>query len=63
MKWKPIETAPNDETILVFRDNGQMEIVDEEDNDFEWTTYDGKRAPGVSKPTHWLSLSEIPSPE
>jgi hypothetical protein len=62
MKWKPIETAPNNETILIYRDNGRLEIVDEEDNDFDWEPYDGKRLPGVSKPTHWVALSEIPLP-
>lgn len=63
MKWKPIETAPNGEAILVYRDNGEMELVSEDDNDFEWTAYDGKRVPGVSKPTHWFALYEIPSPQ
>lgn len=62
MKWKPIETAPNDETILIYRDNGVVEVIDEDDNDYEWQAYDGKLQPGISKPTHWVSVSELPTP-
>jgi hypothetical protein len=50
-KWKPIETAPNDETILVFRSNGEYQLVQAEDNDYEWTPF---VADGLNRPTHWM---------
>lgn len=61
-EWLPIETAPNNEAILVRYDNGKVELVTEDDNDYEWEAYDSKNqnAFGISKPTHWMLLPEPP---
>lgn len=61
-EWRPIETAPTAEAILIYRDDGEIELIPEEDNDFEWEPYDGinESEDGVSKPTHWMPLPEPP---
>jgi hypothetical protein len=53
MEWQPIETAPNDETILVAYDDGTVEVIDADDNDYEWEAYKGRRG-GIIAPTHWM---------
>lgn len=61
MKWKPIETAPNDKAILVRSDNDEVEVIAAEDNDYDWQPYDGlNQGPGITKPTHWMAVSELP---
>lgn len=50
-KWQPIETAPNGETILVFRSNYEYQLVQAEENDYTWQPY---VADGFDRPTHWM---------
>lgn len=52
--WQPIETAPNDELILVAYDDDSIELVQAEDNDFKWRARRTKNIPGVINPTHWM---------
>jgi hypothetical protein len=61
--WQPIETAPNDEAILVVRDDGEVHLVTADDNDYTWSPYDGENQNhhGISKPTHWMSLPPPPT--
>lgn len=59
-EWQPIETAPNDEGILVAYDSGIISLVDADDNDFCWRPYDGIRTPGREAPTHWMPLPDPP---
>lgn len=56
--WRPIETAPNDQTILVFRPKGrQYDLVQAEDNDYNWTPY---KRDGLDRPSHWMPVPEPP---
>lgn len=57
MKWQPIETAPNNQSILVARSPGYIELVDAEDNDYDWGPYEDN---GLDNPTHWMPLPELP---
>jgi hypothetical protein len=57
-KWKPIETAPNDETILVYRSNGEYQLVKAEDNDYTWQPF---VVDGMDRPTHWMWPPQPPS--
>lgn len=59
-EWKPVETAPNDESILIHRDDGSIEIVQADDNDYTWEPYDGKKIIGVGRVTHWMLLPAAP---
>jgi len=60
--WRPIETAPKDVSILVHYNNGSIELIEEDDNDFDWKPYNGKdeTSKGVSSPTHWQPLPAAP---
>lgn len=60
MEWKPIETAPNYVSILVHSDDGEIELVEDDDNDYTWVPYNGVRERCCSKPTHWMPLPEPP---
>lgn len=61
--WKPIETAPNDEAILVHYNDGRIELIEEEDNSFDWEPWDGKDLTkhGITSPTHWAPLPAGPA--
>lgn len=48
--WQPIETAPNDVSILVWRSPGHIDLVTAEENDYSWRPY---VADGLDRPTHW----------
>lgn len=53
--WKPInKKTPNDTTILVAYDNGDIELVKDEDNSFNWTPHDGHVMRGLAKPMYWM---------
>ena len=56
--WQPIETAPIDISIIIHRDDGEIEIVDEDHNDSEWNAYYPEKP--WSKPTHWMPLPTPP---
>lgn len=60
-RWRPIETAPNDESILVYRDDGSTQLVSAGDNDYTWEKPRGKRVPGITRPTHWMPLPAPPT--
>lgn len=55
-KWLPMESCPNDEAILISRDNGSVELVEAIDNDFNWKPYEGPRIPGIDKPNGWMRV-------
>jgi len=73
--WQPIETAPEDEMILVWADDGWVACAEfvlmseyggyDEDDGFEedgnrmWVNYDGAYALQFD-PTHWMPLPEAP---
>lgn len=64
MGWQPIETAPAEVTILVHYDNGEIVMVDAEENYGDWIAYTGKDdKPWVSKPTHWTLPPPAPKKE
>lgn len=62
-EWRPIETAPNDETILLVYDDGSMRSIDAYNNYYVWKPYRGWRGPGVISPTHWMPLPALPAGE
>jgi hypothetical protein len=55
--WQPIETAPNDTTILVYRSTGEFQLIQAEDNDYTWQPF---VADGLDRPTHWMPLPAPP---
>lgn len=71
--WKPIETAPDDEFVLVYDDYSKMRVhavrrrsVDAEGNDtgMAWFTgYTWGTALPVQNPTHWQKLPLAPTSE
>lgn len=58
--WRPIETAPNDESILVAYEDGSINLVDAADNDYDWRPVIGERGNGLCRPTHWMPLPAPP---
>lgn len=58
--WMPIETAPNDVAIIIARDNGEVEFVTAEDNDYSWAPYFGPSCDFISSPTHWMPIPDPP---
>ena len=69
MKWQPIETAPKDGTILVFRGRGtRVEIAqwhdDRQSNPPKpyWldSSLHGISWMRANPPTHWMPLPEFP---
>lgn len=61
--WQPIETAPSGEAILVAYDDGSVEGITAEGNDYDFRPYRGRRIIGVITPTHWMPLPTPPSGE
>lgn len=62
-EWQPIETAPNGVSILVAYNDGSVDFIEDDDNDYEWKPYKGQKpTSGVSIPTHWMPLPEPPTP-
>jgi hypothetical protein len=61
MIWHPIETAPNYVSILVSYDDGTVDFIEDDDNDYEWKKYDGPSEHCVT-PTYWMPLPEPPEP-
>lgn len=62
-QWRPIETAPNEESILVHYSNGDIELIHADENDYTWKPYKRNKlneACGVSSPTHWMPLPRPP---
>lgn len=59
--WRPIETAPNGKSILVAYDNGRVDFVEDEDNDYTWEPYTGPAGHGINRPTHWMPIPSAPS--
>lgn len=55
--WQPIETAPNDASILVYRSTGEYQLVQAEDNDYTWQP---SIPDGLDRPTHWMPLPSAP---
>ena len=51
--WLPMDSCPNDVAILISRDNGSVELVTADDNDYNWQPYDGKER-YVDKPNGWM---------
>ncbi len=60
MKWEPIETTPNEVAILVYRDDGSIELVPADDNDYRWIPYTWTPKRGIAHPTHWMPLPPPP---
>lgn len=60
IEWQPIETAPNDECILIAYDDKSMKLIQVEDNDYTWQPYRGERIRGIITPTHWRYPPEGP---
>lgn len=59
MEWKPIETAPHDESILVHYDDGKIDLINSYDNGYSWIAYTVKEDFCI-KPTHWMPLPTPP---
>lgn len=53
--WLPIESAPNNKAILVHYDDGDIELISAQDNEYSWITYTVKED-FCTKPTHWRPL-------
>ncbi len=53
--WRPIESAPNNNAILVHYDDGNIELISADDNMFSWIAYTVKED-FCTKPTHWRPL-------
>lgn len=53
--WMPIESAPNNNAILVHYDDGNIELISADDNMFSWIAYTVKED-FCTKPTHWRPL-------
>lgn len=72
-QWEPIETAPINTPVLVFKvfESGEIQIAKAINRQYEdlepwqkgWNTCDCKYALGVAKPTHWQPLPEAPQEE
>lgn len=60
--WKPIETAPNDEAILVHYNDGRIELIAADGNHYDWAPFDGvdETNKGISSPTHWAPMPDGP---
>ena len=61
LTWRPIETAPNEESILILYDDGSVRLIEAEENDLEWRPWQGARGPGVSLPMLWMDATGITS--
>lgn len=64
-EWQPIETAPNNESILVAYDDGSVKGIDKDDNDYQWRPYVLNRkhkAMGVATPKFWRKMPDHPEP-
>lgn len=57
--WLPIETAPNNKAILVHYDDGNIELISSDDNEYSWIAYTVKED-FCTKPTHWCPLPASP---
>lgn len=57
--WLPIETAPNNKAILVHYDDGNIELIGADDNEYSWIAYTVKEE-FCTKPTHWHPLPASP---
>ena len=57
MEWKPIETAPKDESRILLYEKGSMCVG------HWWNNYDGwaLKVLCIDNPTHWMPLPEPPS--
>ena len=60
-EWKPIETAPTDERILIYYDNGEVTLCDENDNDGSWVAYEKDN--WCDTPKYWMPLPTPPAQE
>lgn len=60
--WLPIESAPNNNAILVHYDDGNIELISADDNMFSWIAYTVKED-FCTKPTHWRHLPLAPASE
>lgn len=64
--WRPIEGAPRDERVLIFRPSDFLEdriftvFLDEDD---WWSVHDGKHDHHLrgNQPTHWMPLPDAPA--
>lgn len=64
MKWEPIETAPKDESILLYYPTDDIIIVGYW-CDFKWQIdhvggYEWESDVDCIEPTHWMPLPEAP---
>ena len=57
--WLPIESAPNNKAILVHYDDGNIELINADDNEYSWIAYTVKED-FCTKPTHWRPLPASP---
>lgn len=55
LQWLPMESCPNDVAILISRDNGEVEYITADDNDYDWQPYKGPRRRGVDRPNGWMT--------
>ena len=60
-KWRPIESAPTDERILIYYDNGEVILCDENDNDGFWVAYEKDN--WCDTPKYWMPLPTPPAQE
>lgn len=49
--WRPIETAPNNETIFVYYDDGNTKFIEADYNQFDWVPYEEDTV--GSTPKYW----------
>jgi len=58
--WQPIETAPQDRRVMVWKEATGIYISEFEDG--EWPMHGWGRRGGVwyPRPTHWMPLPEPP---
>lgn len=65
MDWQPIETAPKDTAILVYRNGFQiahLNSVHKRWIGYGWDTADTINM-NISAPTHWMALPDPPKEE
>lgn len=77
MNWQKIETAPIDQMILTFDQDGFIllsmkvdmrvclgpEFTEGVDPEYEWSGYDGSSEHIDFNPTHWMYLPDPPGEE
>ena len=62
--WQPVETAPEDEKVIIYTDLGWIDtafgVTDEDTGIKQWFWCDGKEVHSNNNITHWQPLPEPP---